>query len=236
MKTFELAYGPEFRSIEIDEKNLIRELVMEDLPHVADLESSVREALNTPSGTPSLKEMLIERKPKSLVIIVSDHTRFCLYQEILPVMTDYILASGIPEEAITFVVASGTHPLMNTDDLLKQYGETARKFKFETHDCHAEDLVEMGELKSGNKLFLNKTVSEADFLLTTGIVNTHYMAGFGGGAKSILPGVSGYKTIQANHAMVLDSNVNLAQTTGNPIFSEMREAAKFAGVDFTILF
>ena len=58
------------------------------------------------------------------------------------------------------------------------------------------------------------------------------MAGFGGGRKSILPGVSGLETIQHNHAFSLDaarlrSNPAIGNGVlrGNPLHEDMCEAA-----------
>jgi nickel-dependent lactate racemase len=37
---------------------------------------------------------------------------------------------------------------------------------------------------------------DADKVVLTGGITVHLMAGFGGGRKSIMPGVSGYVTVQ----------------------------------------
>ncbi len=106
------------------------------------------------------------------------------------------------------------------------------------HDCRDKDcLVRVGENNSGDPFLINRRVVEADRVIATGGIVLHGLAGFSGGAKSILPGVSGIETIQRNHALALDENFNLKSGIqkgvlyGNPLASEMRRAAPLGGAD-----
>jgi len=89
-------------------------------------------------------------------------------------------------------------------------------------------------LKSGNKLWVNPIVSDIDFIITTGVIVPHYFAGFSGGRKSILPGICGRKTIEANHAQMVHRDARAGNFKGNPVHEEMQEAAEKVGVDFNI--
>lgn len=97
-----------------------------------------------------------------------------------------------------------------------------------------QNLVDLGELSSGNKLYLNQKVVEADLLITTGVITPHYFAGFSGGRKSILPGVAGRETIQNNHSRMVDLLGNLPSIEKNPVNQEMLAAARKAEVDFIL--
>ena len=88
--------------------------------------------------------------------------------------------------------------------------------------------------KYGSKVFLNRVFAEADVRILTGDVCLHYYAGYGGGRKSVLPGVSGEETIKHNHAMLLDANAKTGVLDGNPVHEDMIEAAKLAKVDFIL--
>ena len=81
-------------------------------------------------------------------------------------------------------------------------------------------------------MWINHTVAAADFVVCLGACTHHIMAGFGGGRKSILPGVSGLQTIRHNHAYSLDpgalrSNPKIGNGVlkGNPLHEDMCEAA-----------
>jgi len=66
-------------------------------------------------------------------------------------------------------------------------------------------------MKSGNKLWVDPIVLDIDFIITTGVIVPHYFAGFSGGRKSILPGICGRKTIEANHSNMVHTNVRIPE-------------------------
>ena len=107
-------------------------------------------------------------------------------------------------------------------------------YKFINHDCDDPHLKDLGKLKSGNKLWVNPIVSDIEFIITTGVIGPHYFAGFSGGRKSILSGICGRKTIEANHARMVSSDSRAGNLKGNPVHQEMQEAAEKVGVDFNI--
>ncbi|MEM2250157.1 MAG: nickel-dependent lactate racemase, partial [Candidatus Bathyarchaeia archaeon] len=88
--------------------------------------------------------------------------------------------------------------------------------------------------KYGTKVYLNRIFAEADLKILTGDVCFHYYAGYGGGRKSVLPGVAGEETIKANHAMLLHPNARAGVLDGNPVHEDMVEAARMAKVDFIL--
>ena len=76
--------------------------------------------------------------------------------------------------------------------------------------------------------------------MVTGTVH-HIMAGFGGGRKSVIPGVAGRQTIRQNHIKSLsktekksDPLVGARLLEHNPINEDMNEAAKLIDVAFSI--
>ena len=107
-------------------------------------------------------------------------------------------------------------------------------YKFINHNCDDPRLKDLGKMKSGNKLWVDPIVSDIDFIITTGVIVPHYFAGFSGGRKSILPGICGRKTIEANHAQMVHHNVRAGNLKDNPVHEEMQEAAEKVGVDFNI--
>ncbi|HEX9900776.1 MAG TPA: lactate racemase domain-containing protein, partial [Candidatus Methylomirabilis sp.] len=84
---------------------------------------------------------------------------------------------------------------------------------------------------------VDRHVLEADLRILTGRITHHYFAGFSGGRKSILPGISARATILANHRRVLDpdspgqvhSQVFGGNLVGNPVHEDMVQAARMVG-------
>lgn len=110
------------------------------------------------------------------------------------------------------------------------------------HECHAQDLVDLGKSSQGTPILVNRRVWEADKVILTGGIAYHLLAGFGGGRKSIAPGVCGYEMIQKNHALALkeggpsglNPNIETGKMEGNPVAEDMLEIARLVGVDFIL--
>ena len=69
--------------------------------------------------------------------------------------------------------------------------------------------------------------------MATGNIEYHYYAGYSGGGKAILPGVSSERSVIKNHELMRDPN----STTGrldSPVRQDMEDAAKIAGLDFIL--
>jgi len=82
-------------------------------------------------------------------------------------------------------------------------------------------------------------VAEADKVSLTGTIGYHYLAGFGGGRKSILPGVASFESFVATHLLVLDPEgggrhpwARTGVLQGNPLHEDMMEAARLVPPKF----
>jgi len=142
---------------------------------------------------------------------------------------------GIKKENIIFMVATGIHRSNSQEEMKEMFGENIfSAYKFINHDGDNPRQKDLGKLRSGNNLWVDPIVSDIDFVITTGVIIPHYFAGFSGGRKSILPGICGRKTIEANHAQMVYPDSRAGNLKGNPVHQEMQEAAEKVGVDFNI--
>ncbi|HCJ67814.1 MAG TPA: nickel-dependent lactate racemase, partial [Elusimicrobia bacterium] len=187
----------------------------------------IKKVLKNPIGSEPLKEIAEKIKPNNLVIIVEDITRPNPdYREILDSLIEELKIAGISDEKIRFIIAYGTHRQHRAEENKKIYGEALiNRFQFIDHNPDADDLISLGKLSTGNELWINKYVAQADFLIATGNIEPHAFAGYGGGRKAILPGVSGRKTITKNHSKVCRRGTEIGKLENNPIHEEMLEAA-----------
>jgi len=225
----ELKYGESTQILKLDEKNVLQVL---ELPHLSEkivnIREEIKKVLENPIGSEPLKEIVGKIKPNNLVIIVEDITRPNPdYQEILDSLIEELRIAGVADEKIKFVIAYGTHRHHHPEENKRIYGEALlKRFQFIDHNPDADDLVSVGKISTGNELLINKHVAQADFLIATGNIEPHSFAGYGGGRKAILPGVSGRETITRNHAKVVRKGVEIGKLEGNPINEEMLEAAR----------
>ena len=97
-------------------------------------------------------------------------------------------------------------------------------------------MVNMGVLPSGAPLLINKVAAEADLLVSEGFIETHFFAGFSGGRKSVLPGVSSKVTVLGNHCSKF-INSPYSRTgilENNPIHKDMVAASQMAGQRYIV--
>ena len=192
----------------------------------------IKHALQNPSGTNRLREIVNARKDAKIIIVVDDHTREAPTEKILDALTAEIGEKH--KKQITLLVACGTHAAPAEADLKRILGKHFAQYNFEIHDCDAKDLVFVGTTSRGTPVMLNRSYVEAGIKILTGDITLHYYAGFGGGRKSILPGISSRETIKKNHALLVDERARTTNVENNPVHLDMSEAASFAPPDFVI--
>jgi lactate racemase len=168
-----------------------------------------------------------------VVIVTSDITRYTASEVYLPLLVERLNAAGIRDKDIEVVIALGIHRKQTDHEHARIIGPLFGRIKVSDHDCDDPGkLVYLGKTSSGIEVEVNRAVAETDRVILTGVVGFHYFAGFGGGRKSILPGVASRKSCMASHFAVLNpgagSGRNPNATTGgldgNPVHQAMVEA------------
>lgn len=189
----------------------------------------VIEAMEHPIGSPKLSELSAGKQ--NVVIICSDHTRPVPSRHIIPFMLRQI-REGNPRADITLLIATGFHRATTREELVDKFGEEiVANEKIVIHDSRDMDaMVDLGVLPSGAPLLINKVAAEADLLVSEGFIETHFFAGFSGGRKSVLPGISSQVTVWGNHCSTfIDSPYSRTGILeGNPIHKDMVAASKMA--------
>jgi len=230
-----LKYGKEEVQLPIEDKSIIKILNLKKQEVLLNPENRLKNLLKNPINSLSLRDLIIQKKASKILIIVNDITRPTPYEIILPPLLDELHQIGIKKENIIFIIATGIHRSNSPEEIKEMFGENIfSAYNFINHNCDDPHLKDLGEMKSGNKLWIGPVVSDTDFVITTGVIVPHYFAGFSGGRKSILPGICGRKTIEANHAQMVHHDARAGNLKGNPVHEEMQEAAEKVGVDFNI--
>ena len=233
---FDLAYGTGTLPLDLPDGLEPVVLVANEQPALPDAVQAVRDGLKNPIGAEPLVKQLKDKKPEKIVVVVNDETRPTPYYAFFPPLVEAFEEAGIRDEQVTFVIATGIHDPHSKELNEKTYGKhMTDRFKFVSHIAKDNDsLVHMGRFDSGYEFYVNKLAVEADFLITVGVVMPHYFAGFSGGRKSILPGLAGFRTVEQNHARMVELMDNLPPIRQNPVSLEMIEAARMVGVNFII--
>lgn len=240
----ELPYGDSIARAELPNARLLGTLDIRPVAPVASPKKAIEAALGDPIGMggPALGQF---RPGESVLIIVSDSFRQTRADQVLPVLLEGLTEAGIADESVSILFSTGTHRGPSKNEQREILGEEtfARlQGRIFSHDAWNEDeLVPVGTTRRGTPVEINRRLVGADRVIATGAVVFHYFGGFGGGRKSIVPGVASGRTIAANHAMnlhpandTLDPNVKIGALQGNPVAEDMLEATLFTPVDFIV--
>ena len=227
----EVGFGSGTQPIEINDENLQQVLLPNPVEYERTGADEVAYALRHPIASPALGEIV---KPgEKIVIITSDITRPCPSYVIMPVLLDELYAAGVQKEDITIVFALGSHRKHTEEEKKHLAGERAYS-EVKCIDGDADDVVHMGETGRGTPVDIVRTVAEADRRILVGNIEYHYFAGYSGGAKALMPGVSTWNAIQANHSRMIQDGAYAGNIDTNPIRQDIEEAAAIVGADFIL--
>ena len=178
-----------------------------------------------------------------MVIVTSDITRYTGSEIYLPLLVEKLNRQGIPDRDIEILVALGIHRPQTVHEHERILGPLYGRIRVCDHDCddHA-GLVSIGRTSNGIDVRINRRAVEANRLILTGVIGFHYFAGFGGGRKSVLPGIASRQACMASHFAVLNpapgSGRNRYAVTGNldgnPVHLAMNEACALADPAFIL--
>ena len=227
----EFGYGTGVQTVQVPEKNLMGVLTANEMQHERRGEDAVRHALAHPIGAEPLHTLA---KPgQKIAIIASDVSRPVPSSEILPAILDELHASGCRDEDITVVFALGSHRHHTVQEQERLAGsEVFRRVR--CVDSDPDDCVHMGVTKNGTPVDVTRAVAQADFRICTGNIEFHYFAGYSGGVKAIMPGVSTPAAIQANHRMMVSELACAGNLDTNPLRQDIEEAGRICGVDYIV--
>lgn len=240
-REFALKYGHEEMLLKIDEEHILQVIESNQVTFEKSESEMIRAALANPIGSPRLSELV---KPGERVcIVIPDITRAWQRTDLyLPLLVEELAQGGVQDENILFICALGTHrPQTAEEHRLLLGSELADRFTVIDHDCHDRtNLVYCGETSFGTPVWLNKQAMECDHLVLTGGIVYHFLAGWSGGKKYVLPGISSYETVMANHALSLNPvrgqgphpEVRSGNDATNLIHLDMLEAARLANPAF----
>lgn len=183
------------------------------------------------------------RPGERVVIVTSDITRYTGSELYLPLLVAELNRRGIPDRDITILIALGIHRRQTETEHRKIVGPLYGRITVVDHDCDDPGrLVSLGKSANGIDVLVNRLAVEADRLILTGTIGFHYFAGFGGGRKSLLPGIGGRASCLASHFSVFHPEPGRGRhplatagvLEGNPVHEALCEACALAGPDLIL--
>ncbi|MBD3198120.1 MAG: nickel-dependent lactate racemase [Candidatus Lokiarchaeota archaeon] len=199
----------------------------------------IKKAIKNPINTNSLRNIVENKKDlQKICIVVSDATRPVPSNIILEALIEELNNYGITDNQITILIATGLHRRTREPEKKRILGDKLLS-RIEIIDHEATDknsLVNLGSTSDGIPIYINKHYYNSDLKILTGYVEPHFFFGFSGGRKSIVPGIVGAETIQANHSAknISSKYARFGIYKQNPMHQNSSEICKIVGVDFII--
>jgi len=171
-----------------------------ELPRVSDVAAEIRRAMAEPIGTPPLRELAAGKR--DAVVVINDITRPAPSREMLVVILEELQLAGIPERAVTVVIATGNHRPNSPAEIAGMVGEEfARRLRVVNHACEDDAALTRVDASGVDvPIRVNALVAKASVKILTGLIAPHQAAGYSGGRKSLAPGVAALETIAKQHS------------------------------------
>lgn len=220
----------------LPDENLIGVLGIRAAPPITDSSIAVTTALLNPIGSKPLPALAVGKR--SACIVICDITRPVPNKTLLPPVLRILEESGLRPDAITILIATGTHRPNLGAELEQLIGtDIAARYSVVNHYCRCDDeQISLGASPAGVPVHLDRTYCNAELRITIGLIEPHFMAGYSGGRKLIMPGIAAFESIQHWHCpRFLESPMSAAGVVNdNPVHEEALAIAKMCPPDLIL--
>ena len=187
-------------------------------PALADPADAVRGALDEPLEYPPLRRALT---PDDRVAVVLDELLPGLARLVAPVL-EHIASAGVPPANVVLVCAPGNPAHAWIDDLPDELGDV----HLEDHDPKdKKKLAYMATTQSGRRIYLNRTVVEADQVVVLTGRRFDPILGHAGGETSIFPMLADeetrYETMKLAPKAIFAEATEVAWLFGQPFHVQL---------------
>jgi nickel-dependent lactate racemase len=228
----EFKYDKDVISCDINKKNFLLSIDAEKDDGIKDELEIIKSSLLSPIGSKRLKDII--KKNEKICIVTSDITRPVPTNKILPILLEEIEKANICKKNITIVLALGSHRKHTENEKLKIVGSEIYHSEITVIDSDMNECERLGICKNNTPVDIFKPVIESNRIICLGNIEYHYFAGYSGGAKAIMPGVSSKEAIQINHSKMIDDKAKSGNLLDNPVRQDIDEVGNFIKIDFIL--
>ncbi len=227
-----MKYGKNGLPLELPDDFEVTVIQKKPMPVLDDPEGAVQYAFANPIACNTLREEA--RGCRTACILICDITRPVPNGLILPAMIRELIEAGLNPGSITVLVATGLHRPNEGEELCELVGSDWVLDTVHVANHFARDDEEheyLGTTSNGIEARLDRRFVRADLRIVIGLVEPHFMAGYSGGRKIIVPGVAHEKTIRAFHCARVLENCKATNCVieGNPLHETQMEIVQMLG-------
>ncbi len=228
----QLPWGNDFVSVSLPDNRQVQGILQpSSLPPCADPQAEVLRALAQPIEAPTIASLA--RPGMKVAIVIDDNSRPTPVGQILPTVVEQLESAGIARSAMALVPALGLHRAMTAEEIAERSAMRLDGIETITHDCDDPERMRfVGTTSYGTPVWINRTVADADLVISIGCIEPHLIASFGGGYKNIVPGVAGRATVAHNHSLNCSPatfNMVGQPIERNPMRLDLEQGARMLG-------
>ncbi|MCD4702206.1 MAG: lactate racemase domain-containing protein [Candidatus Aegiribacteria sp.] len=154
---------------------------------------------------------------EAVTLVVNDATRPASFPMIAPI-------EKILGDKVRILFATGTHRRVTLEEKSTLLGGCFPDAIWKNSDCDSEDMVYLGRTPAGTPVSMDPWLFDGNPVIAVNSVEPHYFAGYTGGRKSFLPGVSSRESIIMNHFHACMKGALPGRLDGNPVHEDMMYA------------
>jgi nickel-dependent lactate racemase len=219
-----ISYGRERLEVDVQQGCLVGAHSQPQAPPLTDPAAAVRAALETPTGFPALRRALT---PDDHAVIVLDQ-HVSLLPELLTPVLQHVREAQVALGAITLVCPATQLSQTWRERLPPQF----RDVRVEVHDpADRRRLSYLATTRRGRRLYLNRTVVDADQVVVLTRRRYDPLLGYSGSEGALYPALSDEAT-QKEMGSALSMDAPSAEPW--PVRREAAEVAWLLGAPFTV--
>ena len=227
-----LSFGRQGLPVDLPDDWDITVLAKERMPVQEDPKACIAGALRSPMGSATIAREAAGQG--TACILVCDVTRPVPNHLVLRPVIEELLGAGIDPRRITVLVATGLHRPNEGQELAAVIGDpwVFEHARVENHVARRdEDHADLGRTSHGVPVRVDRRFLDAGVRIAVGLVEPHFMAGWSGGRKLVVPGIAHAETISAFHSgrMLGHPRAATAMLDGNPLHEAQLQALSMMG-------
>lgn len=229
MRSIEIPWGAWYGDVS-------KQITFPDRAEIKVIDIPSRPSLNAESidqKLTDLAQLIRKKKPRDVIVVVDDLTRPVKLENLITLLLNLLKSVDIQRENTKILVGLGGHRPLGRDDLRKKLGShCVEDYEIINHSPF-ENLIRLPVEWKGTPIEMNRYFVESDFRIVISGLVPHSFAGFSGGAKMLIPGISNLEVVKRTHKSVLMGFMGrLGDTDKNRFRREIEGIVQQIGVDY----
>ncbi len=195
-------------------------------------EDRLRNCFVEPIGASRLRQIATGKR--TAAVVVEDVTRPMRVDRLVPIVLEELEAGGIARENILILSSVGCHKPQTGPDFRRKLGDYVVDNYRTLNPSQYDQLTHVGTTRRGTRIDVNTRFASADVKVGVGGILPHPAAGYGGGGKTVMPGVCGADTITLHHLRGTGAGVGVRVLEGNDFRADLEEAAALTKLDCVV--